>query len=396
MSPPRQALRQQITLHRIKGWGGNPNVWVYYSGERHHLGYSKGNPSKDGRFLSGGGFAVSHVVSNIGTGPLMDFGFRGFEPFNNHTRGPTSNFIFRNPGTQLLTMPKVTRDPSSLDGKGATGWARARPGNPMANTAVFTGELRNLPSLPGRQLARLKRFQALGSEYLNYQFGWKPFVSDLQKMYETYRKLDQRLAQIRRDNGRGIRRRVTLDDTTTTDVRTTTGGWDLFPVPPGGYGFQMTTTSTYTVSKKTWFAGRFRYYIPDIGTSQWTRRATRALYGANVTPDVLYELLPWSWLADYFTNVGDIVTNLSPNAVGNPTADYAYIMETTSELHTWTTSGWVITKRGTVNFNITSHNEVTTKTRGVATPYGFGIKWDGLNNHQLGILAALGISRSRF
>jgi len=158
---------------------------------------------------------------------------------------------------------------------------------------------------------------------------------------------------------------------------------------------------TLTVTDKIWFVGKFRYYIPDIGSSEWTKRTTRALYGANITPEVAWNLLPWSWLIDWFGNIGDVMSNMSSNAVDNLTADYAYIMRTQETRYdmegatTWnqlgspTGASWIpagrVQKRG--------WSTTTTKTRVGASPFGFGLTFDGLSTYQLGIAAALGISR---
>jgi len=282
---------------------------------------------------------------------------------------------------------------------GTTGWARAKPGRAVADAAVFTAELRKLPSLPGRQLQRLRQFRALGSEYLNVKFGWEPFVRDIQKMYETYRSIDRRLAQLVRDNGRGIRRSANLGNTESTSTVVHENGYFVYPVYPwiGASGHQMRRTVTEKTTVRTWFVGRFRYYIPDIGSSQWNRRATRALYGANITPEVLWNVLPWSWLVDYFGNVGDIISNFHPGAVDRLTADYAYVMRTEEKSLSWTVDGWVANQAGDrCNLALRGENSTVAKARAVATPYGFGLNWDGLSSSQLGILTALGISRSRF
>jgi len=370
----------------------------YYTGERDALGYSQTNPIHKGRYISGGAFSVEHVSSTCDVSEPMDYGFYGkwrYAPLNGLTY---LSFVDREVTRHLSSMPKLNLLPSSLDGLGATGWKRTRPGNSAANAAVLLGEMRRLPTLPLQQLQKLKNFRSLGSEYLNVEFGWKPFVSDVRKMFETYQSIDRRLAQLVRDNGRGVRRNANLGTTETTTTDITPSGFLLTPTYPsfGGTGHSMSRTRVKTVTTRTWYVARYRYYIPDVGTSQWTRRATRALYGANVTPDVLYELLPWSWLVDYFSNVGDVISNMSPNAVDKLTADYAYVMRSTEERLTWTVSGSVWTPTNRLSFNLTGNNSVSSKLRQVATPFGFGIKWDGLSASQLGILTALGISRSRF
>jgi len=256
-------------------------------------------------------------------------------------------------------------------------------------------------------LAKLRNFRALGSEYLNVQFGWKPFVGDLIKMYQLYQQLDRRLAQIKRDNGRSIRRRRTISDTTESTSATSvfpTNSSAFLPAPPVGITATFSSSlTTQTVTKeKIWFVGSFRYYIPDVGSSQWTRRATLALFGLNPTPSLLWEVLPWTWLIGYFSNVGDVISNMSTNAVDNLVSDYAYVMRQKSVTVTYTATGTM--SSGTFgpqkwqggNFSSTASTLLMTKSRARASPYGFGVEFGSLSAYQLSILGALGLSRSRF
>jgi len=312
---------------------------------------------------------------------------------------------------QLPTFPTVSSwitEQSVLNGAGATGWKRARPGNPVVDAGQWLAELRSLPTLPLRLFNRLRSFQSLGSEYLNVQFGWRPFVGDVIKMYQLYNDLDKRLAQLVRDNGRAIRRRRTVLDSTettstVTNYPTTFGAFWPPPSSPIGMTFQSTMTKQIVTSEKAWFVASFRYYVPDIGSPQWTSRATRALFGVNPTPDLLYNVLPWTWLIDYFANVGDVVSNLSSNAVDNLVANYAYVMRTKTVTTTYTSVGTIsgtplqtIFKMSGGSYAATTSEMVQTKSRARATPYGFGITLGSLSGYQLGILGALGISRQRF
>jgi hypothetical protein len=230
-------------------------------------------------------------------------------------------------------------------------------------------------------------------------------------MYHTWQTLDQKLAQIKRDNGKGIRRRRKLVDTTETTSTVLYNGnlpTGAFYNAPGNYpglnAGNYTCVKTVTTREHIWFAARFRYYIPDVESSEWTSRATRALFGAHITPSVMWEALPWSWLGDWFGNIGDIASNMSSNAVDNLTADYAFVMRHKTVTTRWESFGSWPTFSGNGLYgpieggSASAYGEETieTKSRAAATPYGFGVNFDGLSGYQASILAALGISRSRF
>lgn len=306
----------------------------------------------------------------------------------------------------IPTPPSFASVSVGLQADYTKGYARTRPGNPVAHVGQFVGELllpNGLPRVPIVNQSRLSGFRRLGDEYLNVAFGWIPFVRDLQQMYYLWHNLDKRLAQIVRDNGRGIHRKATiLDDVTTTNTAQTS------PIPfdfcingPSNWGSGSSFIRTVTkTTDRRWYAAKYQYYIPDIGSSQWTKKATRALFGANLTPDLAWELLPWSWLIDWFGNVGDVISNASSNAVDNLTTKYSYIMKHTStevtasvqtEWNNLTTSGNLILAGRRQGF---TRNLTETKLRlGGLNPFGLGIQVGSLSNYQLGILAALGLSR---
>lgn len=317
-----------------------------------------------------------------------------------------------------------------LKGLYATGYSKARPGNPVASLGQFIVELRDLPAMPFKRAIRggfsshfsqipkllhkeLSDFKNLGSEYLNVVFGWKPFVSDVRKMYHLWYDIDKRMAQIIRENGKYIRRRAKILDETETIVTYPAQKQGAFfgvnAQPPNIWGSDdnyvprgvSTFSQVRTVKRKAWFSGSFRYYIPDTSSSLWDARARAALFGALPTPELLWEVLPWSWLIDWFSNIGDVISNASPNAVDNLTTRYSFVMESVTTVDEWKTTTSV--KAGSNgndrwpshNSIISSNLKVETKSRlGGGNPFGLNVKLSALSGHQLGILAALGLSRS--
>lgn len=299
----------------------------------------------------------------------------------------TGGFIVRQYGSDpgLLALPTDSLD---LEVMGAKGWNKFRPGNPGAGLSLALAELRQLPTIPFR---KLKGLRGLGEEYLNIEFGWLPLVRDIQAMYKTYRNLDRLLKQLRRDNGRGVRREGTVSRTHSVSAVESTGAY-LYPILPS-WMYTATTgkrTTTTSVEDRYWFSGRFRYWIPDIGESQWTRRATRALFGLNPTPDLLWNVLPWTWLIDWFANVGTVISNLSANAAENLAADYAFIMGT--RIIKVTTDEYMdFVRVGRLHASAVRQDEI--KLRQHASPFGFGLTLPDLSARQVAVLTALGISR---
>lgn len=328
---------------------------------------------------------------------------------------------------------------SGLSGQYATGYKKARPGNPEASVGQFIAELRDLPALPlkgallkgkpffvfgplggkhafatptpFRDIPRalygyLKSFRNLGSEYLNQVFGWFPFVNDVRKMINLYHSVDKRMAQIRKENGKNIRRKATIRNDTSSSQTVTIYEYPYANVlgapgeidSPGRTQYKLTTTT----KTKTWFVGSFRYYLFDPSPSPVSdARMKLALFGALPTPELLWEVMPWSWLIDWFSNVGDVMSNASPNAVDNLTSRYSFVMEhitETIEASAHVSHGQMATSgRQWPSLDNTFKTTVKTESKarlGGGNPFGLGVQLSSLSGRQLGILAALGLSRS--
>ncbi len=286
------------------------------------------------------------------------------------------------------------------------------PLNPGANFLQFALELRNdgLPQIPGKLLKRLLSFRHLGSEYLNIEFGWKPFIADLRDLYKTQQSINSRLRQIIRDNNRPIRRRGKVYTSSNTVTSSISGALmypeNNFDATINGDTYKDGKLST-TTSVDVWFTGTFKYYIPDVTDDRWTAKAKSVLFGLNPTPAVLYEVMPWSWLIDWFSNVGDVINHLSANSIADLIYSECYLMRHFREekkyevripqrrLSNWngTTAGGGTTQNP---FVLTDRLYKETKERIAATPFGFGLQIGDLSDRQFAILTALGLSRSNF
>jgi hypothetical protein len=278
---------------------------------------------------------------------------------------------------------------------GPAAWNQAKPRLASLNLGQFLAELRDAPSLFRFQL---KRFRDLGKGYLNAQFGWKPFLSDLRRWYQSIIKLDQQLARLQKQNGKWQRRRRTiLDETTVTTPSLTV---DLYnPTLVTKVDQQVMKTET----ERSWFSGSFRYYIPNLTNGDWGNvPKIKKLWGLEVTPQLVWELLPYSWLVDWFANVGDVISNYTSINEDNMVARQAYVMRHKStEYRLIYTGRFQITTYVPYQTTFTYHDVISyykteTKTRVEASPYGFDLSWADFNSFQVSILAALGVSKSRF
>jgi len=289
-----------------------------------------------------------------------------------------------------------------LNGLGATAIARSIPTNPVFDAAQFIGELHEgLPRAMGVSLWRDRalRARSAGGEYLNVEFGWKPLVSDLQKFARAVKTSHKVLTQYSRDSGRKIRRRYYFP----SEVTTTTADSvvQVYPAIDVGMWHGNSTsfprTTIQTTQVDTWFSGAFTYYL-NVGQKPADRldrhlQEANKLLGVRLTPDVLWELAPWSWAADWVGNVGDIAHNVSAFASDGLAMPYGYLMQEKS-VQTVHTMRDVWPKNFATPFNLVNEFGTITQARIAASPFGFGLKFDTLSGRQQAIVGALGLSRA--
>lgn len=305
--------------------------------------------------------------------------------------------------------PDLSYSDSQLMGLGATAIARCDPTKSPANLSVALAELirEGIPKIVGHSLweARNKLFSSLGDEYLNVQFGWLPFLADIKDSASAILDMDKLMRQYERDSGRLVRRGYTFPtireqpivDQVQVDPNKS-GLWTGSERRPAAGYVQLPGAKTVLsreIERKLWFAGGFTYYLPSDYESRtaWQKKLylARQLLGLEITPETLWNLTPWSWAADWFTNIGDNMHNISSFASDGLVLRYGYLMEHTIIKDTYTATGYILNGYGSTPLQLQLITEVKKRRR--ATPFGFGVDKGSLTTRQLSILAALGISR---
>lgn len=288
--------------------------------------------------------------------------------------------------------------------RGTTAIARSLPTNPVASAAQFLGELRErLPSVPGSRLIGTQGTPAakLADEYLNIEFGLKPMLNDLKKFQKAIRSQNEVLSQLRRDSGRLVRRRYAFP----LEVEVIESDLGTRP-PSSGQGLNTYLYENQdpngrlkrvrTISRQFTFSGAFTYYYNDGQTvfDKLVRaeQASNKLFGVRVSPELIWELAPWSWAADWVSNTGDVLHNLSAFSRDGLVMVYGYMMCHEIISDQYTLSG--VKLRGLSDRTLIQTFTSEVKRRIRATPYGFGLDPASFSSRQWAILAALGISRA--
>jgi len=265
--------------------------------------------------------------------------------------------------------------------------------------------------------------KAVGDDYLNLTFGWIPFLSDLISAGEALAGATTALlgprGPVHRERYEGETSTERSGKVTGSSIQATSWAFpivdpnntsEMYPFlqkmgapanvhlhdPLGTANLSMFGDVMWSerTTKNRWFEGSYTF-IPKIGfnpDSYFER--LEALIDPQITPSVLWELAPWSWLVDWFVKLGDTIAANEVASDNRIISNYAYAMESVQ-----------IQRRsfftGLTSFNYAGPSSIvrqwtsTGKRRIRANPYGFkSMTTAGLNPTQWTILAALGLSRA--
>ena len=154
----------------------------------------------------------------------------------------------------------------------------------------------------------------LGGLWLEQAFGWKPLLNDMQDAYKAYERLVKPV-QTRMVSAGGAKTYDTSSSALSSAEKV--GAVFTYPAPSGCV--YRTTNSILRELHKVRYKGalRARVKAPHVGDAK--------LFGYSFEEFVpaAWELLPWSFLADYFTNIGDIL-----DASITSTRDVAWVNKT--------------------------------------------------------------------
>jgi hypothetical protein len=284
----------------------------------------------------------------------------------------------------------------------------ARPSSPAVNILTSAGELVSdgLPRPPDliRWRKTLADLLAAGrdaaGDYVAYQFAWRPLVSEIKGYYRQVVKADDVINRASQKAGSAGIIRVGYEYPTRSENWTTDGtvncyGWKsslgLGNLAPGG--------TSYEVYNRTWFEGKYLYFHPVPKTagkaSNDFANYAKHVLGLQLTPEVLWNLSPWSWFSDWLTNTDVVIGALSSTVSDGMVPVESFVMSHHRRQAIRQASGAHMSGDGKIaRFSPVSAKVFSEqKLRFPSVPYlGFGGGAASLSAKQLSILAAIGIS----
>jgi hypothetical protein len=215
-------------------------------------------------------------------------------------------------GPPLPSVVWADPDSGELQDIGWTVLAKCNPGRSHVNVPQQLGELKDLPDLiRGWGQSAL---HSIAKGYLSWRWGVKPMISDVSKMLKFVESANKRFKELRRLRDVGyIKKRCNLG----TDVHSNAP----YDVLLHSNGFLCDGVRQDHFTRKRWGSVNWKVQsdsqlldMEDRELMKFTRSTMLGLNSAGAL-EAAWELVPWSWFADWFSNFGEIIT-ASNNAVG--------------------------------------------------------------------------------
>jgi hypothetical protein len=287
--------------------------------------------------------------------------------------------------------------------------AMAIPGKALLSRAAAR-QGRALPSLLTKQASKrhsrvsglsVQDARASADDYLAYVFGVRPTVQDLDKLAESISRSRLIAETVSRTGMKRMRRRRSNPHVERVAVAIDPNF--KFLAAAGSNQFSLTgeRTAKRIASQDVWFSASYKMPVSD--TDNWLAQCSDLFHtmdritGLGLDVKVAWDLIPFSFLVDWFANTGDYLENRTVAADYNIVCEYGYVMCHTRHQKIVTGSGQ-FALYGEENFGGGSHGFISntelveSKIRTSANSFGFYTDFDGLNSFQWSALTALGLT----
>lgn len=264
------------------------------------------------------------------------------------------------------------------------------PSLPHVSVPTFVGELKDLPGLVKGYGSSLLKSAANG--YLSWRWAIKPMISDLRKLVNFVKAVDDRTTMLMKlRDGATLRKRVKL-------------GEGKGSLDPGIYtvesksGGGLSCTFVERHSYKEWGSAQWKLLpdsvLPTLGYGPLRKLARDLTFGftSHEALATAWELAPWSWLADWFGNTGDIIAATN-NSVGCTWSQICYMRtsESITSTYAFTGDAWMLEGLRNQTY-ILNQKRKERYVCSPSVPFPFP-KLPILQNGQWSILAALAAQR---
>jgi hypothetical protein len=204
-----------------------------------------------------------------------------------------------------LTVP----DQPSDDILGAELLAKTNPSRPVVDLPIAIYELKDIPGLLREEGNRLSR--GLGVGILTNEFAIKPLVNDLLSLLDFSDEVAKRQRELEKLKEGGLRRKRDL-----WSGSATAGPVDI--IAQSGDKVTLHMNVDYATQRKVWGFVVWKSDYPNLMKGDMRAAARKAVLGLTIDWSTAWNAIPWSWLVDWCSNVGDILIAYRNNVGASP------------------------------------------------------------------------------
>lgn len=280
-----------------------------------------------------------------------------------------------------------------------SGWAldlvaRTNPSRPVVTPLTLLQDLVELPKMLVEAASILKNPRRLAtpkgaaSTYLGTLFGWMPLVDDIKTMLNLQSYIDKRCQELNKlfNSSSGLKRRVQLgDDHVTDSIEFTIAGQG---------SAVMTVPVSRTLRTRRWAtirwtpSGNVPYHPNDAQVNRLARQVVSGMTSEGLAKG-LWDVIPWTWMINWFTNVGKYALAHS-NTVPAKHSPPCYMVELSIDYALGIPRTVGIASNDT---RLTSDMSFTWKNRTVSSSITPGCYLPFLDRSRLSVISALAIQR---
>ena len=166
-------------------------------------------------------------------------------------------------------------------------------------------KLKKLSDLPDVIKTLRREAKEAGDTHLNFQFGWGPMLKDLQALLDLPSKVSKKVNRLIERNGRDTRWGSIIKFV------------DTYPPPsapswatPTGYAQKHSDVSAFREVELR-LALNARVTFPLVRPPILKEQLLDEIWGSNPCLVDLYDLIPWTWLIGWFSDLDDYVHVMS-------------------------------------------------------------------------------------
>lgn len=183
--------------------------------------------------------------------------------------------------------------------------AATNPSKPVVDLPVSLLELRELPSLLKTTGDTL--IKTFAKKNLNREFGLTPLMSDFVSLWDIGDDIKKRVEMFKQLREKPLCRKAILyENSVVTNPGTSVQSNSSPTQCRVSHKMVQQVTDIKVWGYVTWKPDPvFNKMNPEYGDQELQYLARRAVYGAQVGLVTAWNALPWTWLIDWFGNIGD-------------------------------------------------------------------------------------------